>query len=107
MELEENLIQLFESIEDCLLKRRLLPCLILLYSAIDIVSSLASGRASGVCFYGMGRQVSFARGISPMHRFRPLRCSLRYPAHFECLIQHVTEGAARQVVYAPPSRLFC
>ena len=39
MELEENLIQLFESIEDCLLKRRLLPCLILLYSAIDTSGS--------------------------------------------------------------------
>jgi hypothetical protein len=47
MELEETLMQLFESIEDCLLKHRLLPCLILLYSAIDIVSSLESGRASG------------------------------------------------------------
>jgi hypothetical protein len=46
MELEETLMQLFESIEDCLLKHRLLPCLILLYSAIDIVSSLESGRAS-------------------------------------------------------------
>jgi len=29
MELEETLMQLFESIEDCLLKHRLLPCLIL------------------------------------------------------------------------------
>jgi hypothetical protein len=45
--LEETLMQLFESIEDCLLKPRLLPFLILLYSAIDIVSSLESGRASG------------------------------------------------------------
>jgi hypothetical protein len=47
IELEETLMQLFESIEDCLLKHRLLPCIILLYSAIDIVSSLESGRASG------------------------------------------------------------
>jgi hypothetical protein len=47
MELEETLMQPFESIEDCLLKHRFLSCLILLYSAIDIVSSLESGRASG------------------------------------------------------------
>jgi hypothetical protein len=49
-ELEENLIALLESVEDCLAKRRLLPCLILLYSAIDIVSSLESRRASKAAF---------------------------------------------------------
>ena len=37
---EENLIALLDSIEDCLAKRRLLLCLILLYSGIDIVSAL-------------------------------------------------------------------
>jgi len=47
MEPEKTLMQLLESVEDCWLKPRLLPCLILLYSAIDIVSSLESGRASG------------------------------------------------------------
>jgi hypothetical protein len=47
MELEKTLMQLFESIEDCLLKHRLLPCLILLYSAIDIVSSLESVELAG------------------------------------------------------------
>jgi Domain of unknown function(DUF2779) len=41
--LEKNLKVLVESIEDCLAKRRLLPCLILLYSAVDIVASLESG----------------------------------------------------------------
>jgi hypothetical protein len=47
MELEKTLMQLLESIEDCFLKHRLLPCLILPYSAIDIVSSLESGGARG------------------------------------------------------------
>jgi hypothetical protein len=37
---EENLIALLESIEDCLTKRRILPCLMLLYSGIDVVASL-------------------------------------------------------------------
>jgi hypothetical protein len=35
--LGRNLITLVESMEDCMAKGRLLPCLVLLYSAIDIV----------------------------------------------------------------------
>jgi hypothetical protein len=48
--LGKNLIALVESMEDCMAKGRLLPCLVLLYSAIDIVASLESGKASGSAF---------------------------------------------------------
>src|SRR5438045_609045 len=48
--LEKNLIALVESMEDCMAKGRLLPCLVLLYAAIDIVASLESGKASGSAF---------------------------------------------------------
>ena len=47
---EENIIPLLEAIDDCLTKKRSLPCLILLYSAIDIISSLESGGASRSTF---------------------------------------------------------
>lgn len=50
MVFEKNLTVLLESIEDCLANRRLLPCLILIYSSIDIVSSLEPGRATGSAF---------------------------------------------------------
>jgi hypothetical protein len=48
--LGKNLIALVESMEDCMAKGRLLPCLVLLYSASDIVPSLESGKASGSAF---------------------------------------------------------
>jgi hypothetical protein len=48
--LGKNLIALVESMEDCMAKGRLLPSLVVLYSAIDIVSSLESGKASPSAF---------------------------------------------------------
>ena len=53
---EENLIGLLESVEDCLAKRRILPCLMLLYSGIDVIASLETGKASRSVFI---RWVSF------------------------------------------------
>jgi hypothetical protein len=47
---EENIIPLLEAIDDCLTKKRSLPCLILLFSAIDIISSLEPGGASRSAF---------------------------------------------------------
>ena len=47
---EENLIGLLESVEDCLAKRRILPCLMLLYSGIDVIASLETGKASRSVF---------------------------------------------------------
>jgi hypothetical protein len=43
----QHVIDLIESIEDCLAKRRILPCLTLLYSGIDVIASLeTNGRAN-------------------------------------------------------------
>lgn len=42
----QNIKALLDSIEDCLTKRRIIPCLILLYSGMDTISMLESGRAS-------------------------------------------------------------
>jgi hypothetical protein len=38
--LYQNIISLIESIEECLEKRRFLPCLTLLYTGIDVIASL-------------------------------------------------------------------
>jgi hypothetical protein len=99
MELEENLIQLFESIEDCLLKRRLLPCLILLYSTIDIVSSLESGRASGSAFMAWADKY-LLRGASLPCTASDLyaaRCGILHTLSAESNMSR--KGTARQVVY--------
>ena len=47
---EENLIALLKSIEECLAKGRILPCLMLLYAGIDVVASLEAGRAGPRAF---------------------------------------------------------
>src|ERR1022692_3660452 len=47
-----NMFDLIESIEDCLARHRILPCLTLLYSGIDVVASLdrQSGESSKASF---------------------------------------------------------
>ena len=47
---QRNLTELLDSIEDCLAKRRILPCLMLLYSGIDVIASLEAGTASRSAF---------------------------------------------------------
>jgi hypothetical protein len=100
MELEENLIQLFESIEDCLLNRRLLPCLILLYSAIDIVSSLESGGASGSTFRAWADKYLLRGGSLPCTAsdLYGARCGILHTLSPESNMSR--KGTARQVVYA-------
>src|SRR5690242_2777684 len=47
---QQNIKALLDSIEDCLSKQRTIPCLILLYSGIDSISALESGKASRSSF---------------------------------------------------------
>src|ERR1019366_9893809 len=47
----KNTTELIESIEDCYAKQRFTPCLVLLFSRIDIMASLDNnGRATGDAF---------------------------------------------------------
>ena len=43
---QQNVTALLDSIEDCLTKGRTIACLILLYSGIDCISALETGRAN-------------------------------------------------------------
>jgi len=97
---EENVTALLESIEDCLDKRRLLPCLILVYSGIDIISSLEPGRASGSAFMAWADKY--------LLKAVPLACTPSDLWGARCGILHTfsaesdmsKKGQARCIVYA-------
>jgi hypothetical protein len=100
IELEENLIPLLESIEDCLAKRRLLPCLILLYSAIDIVSSLEPGRASGPAFMAWADNYLLQGASLPCTAsdLYAARCGILHTLSAESNMSR--KGTARHIMYA-------
>jgi hypothetical protein len=98
--LEKNLILLVESIEDCLAKRRLMPCLILLYSAIDIVASLESGGASSSAFMAWCDKY-LLQGTSPPCAASDLygaRCGVLHTLSAESSMSRA--GKARPIFYA-------
>jgi hypothetical protein len=97
---EENLIALLDSIEDCLAKRRLLPCLILLYSGIDIVSALEPRRASPSAFMKwvkkyLLKSTSLSCTASDLYG---ARCGIVHTFSAESDMSR--KGKARQIVYA-------
>jgi len=97
---EENLIALLKSIEECLAKGRILPCLMLLYAGIDVVASLEAGRAG---------PRAFRRWVNKyLLKSAPLRCTASDLYGARCGILHTfsaesdmsRKGQARQIVYA-------
>lgn len=98
--LEENLVPLLESVEDCLAKRRLLPCLILLYSAIDIVSSLEPHKASGSAFMAWSDKYLLQGASLPCTAsdLYGARCGILHTLSAESDMSR--KGSARHVFYA-------
>ncbi len=98
--LEENLIPLLEAVEDCLAKRQLLPCLILLYSAIDIVSSLERGRASGAAFRAWAEKYLLEGASLPCTAsdLYGARCGILHTLSAESNMSR--KGSARHIFYA-------
>jgi hypothetical protein len=97
---EENVIALLESVEDCLAKRRLLPCLILVYSGIDIISSLEPGRASGSAFMAWADKYLLKDALlacTPSDLYGA-RCGILHTFSAESGMSR--KGQARQIVYA-------
>jgi hypothetical protein len=98
--LEENLVPLLESVEDCLAKRRLLPCLILLYSAIDIVSSLEPRKASRSAFMAWSDKYLLQGASLPCTAsdLYGARCGILHTLSAESKMSR--KGSARQIFYA-------
>ena len=97
-----HMIDLIESIEDCLAKRRILPCLVLLYSGIDVMASLESKPNEGT-------QSSFVRWTDAyLLNGRSLSCTAMDLYAARCGILHTftpdsrlyREGKARMIAYA-------
>lgn len=66
---DDNVTQLFDAIEDCLAKGRLLPCLTLLYSGIDVIASLERKPGEGAC-------AAFVRWTEEnLLKVHPLQCT--------------------------------
>jgi hypothetical protein len=98
----QNMIALVESVEDCLEKGRLLPCLMLLYSGIDVVAGLE--RESGE-----GTKAAFVRWVAEyLLKVRLLPCTALELYAARCGIVHAftpesdlsRQGKARKVFYA-------
>jgi hypothetical protein len=94
--------QLFDAIEDCLAKGRLLPCLTLLYSGVDVVASLERRP-------GEGTQAAFVRWIDEnLLKSHPLPCTALELYAARCGVVHTftaesdlsRRGSARRVIYA-------
>jgi hypothetical protein len=100
IELEANLIALVESIEDCLAKQRLLPCLVLLYSAIDIVASLEPGRASRSAFTAWADKYLLQGASLPCTAsdLYGARCGILHTLSAESNMSRT--GTSRQIIYA-------
>jgi len=98
----QNLVQHLEAIEDCLEKRRILPCLCLLYSAIDVVASLERVPREGT-------KAAFIRWVDEnMLKTRPMPCTALDLYASRCVVLHTftadsdlsRDGSARRITYA-------
>jgi hypothetical protein len=96
------MFDLFESIEDCFAKNRLLPCLALVYSGIDVVASLEARPDEKV-------QVRFVKWVENyLLKAGPLHCSAIELYAARCGIVHTftsrssfsKKGKARSIYYA-------
>ena len=98
--IQENLTALLESVEDCLAKRRILPCLALLYSGIDVVSSLEHDASTRSAFIGwadryMLKNASLdCRGVD----LYSARCGVLHS--FSADSDLSKQGKARRVMYS-------
>jgi len=97
---EENLIGLLESVEDCLAKRRILPCLMLIYSGIDVIASLETGKASRSVFIRwVNKYLLKAASLScTALDLYGARCGILHT--FSAKSDMSAEGQAREIVYA-------
>jgi hypothetical protein len=97
---EENVITLLESIDDCLAKQRILPCLTLLYSGIDVVASLeypASTRARFIKWVDEYLLTNTSLSCTGADLYGA-RCGLLHSFSAESDLSN--QGKARQIIYA-------
>jgi hypothetical protein len=97
---EENLITLLESVEDCLAKERILPCLALFYSGIDVVASLEDSGASRLTFTNWVDKYLLKSASLSCTAFDlyGARCGILHSFSAESDLSK--QGKARQVIYA-------
>jgi hypothetical protein len=98
----QNTVSLIETIEECLEKHRLLPCLILLYTGIDVMASLERRPEEGT-------KAAFMRWVDGyLLKVRPLPCTSTEMYAARCGILHTfsadsdlsRRGKARELLYA-------
>src|SRR5437016_5607270 len=97
-----NTISMIDSIEDCLEKRRFLPCLALLYTGLDVMASLESQPSEGT-------KAAFVRWVDKYFlKAQPLPCNATELYAARCGILHTftaesdlsRQGKARMLIYA-------
>ena len=98
----KNTVGLIESIEDCLRKRRVLPCLALLYTGLDVMASLDRQPHES-------QKAAFLRWVNRyVLRPQPLSCTAVELYAARCGILHAftaesdlsLQGKARKLIYA-------
>jgi hypothetical protein len=97
---EENLITLLEAVEECLARKRILPCLTLLYSGIDVVASLEDSGSTRSTFTNWVDRYLLKNASLPCTAFDVYgaRCGILHSFSAESNLSK--EGKAREVVYA-------
>jgi hypothetical protein len=98
----EHTVELIDSIDDCAAKGRVLPCLTLLYTGMDIMASLDSEQ-------GQHNRTSFVRWVdSYLLKHYPIGCTALDLYAARCGIAHAytadsslyREGKAKKIAYA-------
>lgn len=98
----QNIYALIEAIEDCLEKRRIMPCLVLLYTGLDVVASLERAHDEGT-------RVAFTRWVdSYLLNRHSLGCTALELYAARCGILHTFTAESdlsradktREIVYA-------
>jgi len=98
----KNTISMIDSIEDCLEKRRLLPCLVLLYTGLDVMASLERQQSEGT-------KAAFVRWVDKYFlKAQPLSCNATELYAARCGVLHTftaesdlsRQRKARMLIYA-------
>jgi hypothetical protein len=98
----ENTISLLESIEDCLQRTRILPCLTLVYAGIDVIASLEKRD-------GERTKAAFVRWVDGyLLKAKPLPCTALDLYAARCGVLHtftgesdlLRKGKVRRILYA-------
>jgi hypothetical protein len=96
------MFDLFESIEDCFAKNRILPCLALIYSGIDVIASLEAKPGEKVQKYFVGWVESYLLKAGPLHcsaiELYGARCGIVHT--FTSRSNFSKNGKARSIYYA-------